>query len=372
MEKKGRLLPLDLLRGVLIILMALDHANFHIAHQHLSGEYWGGAFPVFSSPAHFLTRFLTHFCAPGFFFLMGVSMVLFASSRSRWGWKEGQIRLHFLARGLVLIAIQLVLNLGQIWSLPGSSAPLWYGGVLAALGSTMILSIPLLQIQRPWFLGLISALLFLILELLTPGHSAWGQNFDSVFGVLFIYGGGRGDFWVNYPLLAWMEVVVFGLYFGRLILEDRQKAYRTGGMIGLVFLAGFVLVRSMNGFGNLRPLPLGTWTGFLSAVKYPPSMTFVLLTLGFNLVLLWGISRLKLDKWGEKNPVLVFGRTALFSYVGHIVIYFILGRLLTPSGTSLGVMYLLWIAGLGILYQPAVWYGRYKSHQSPRSWVHFL
>lgn len=119
MKEKNRLLPLDLLRGSLIILMALDHANYHIAQQHSSGEYWGGVFPDFLSPLYFLTRFITHVCAPGFFFLMGMSMILFASSRRKKGWDETEIRAHFLLRGLAFIVIQQVLNFSQIWSTPG-------------------------------------------------------------------------------------------------------------------------------------------------------------------------------------------------------------------------------------------------------------
>ncbi|MFL7812807.1 MAG: heparan-alpha-glucosaminide N-acetyltransferase domain-containing protein [Anaerolineales bacterium] len=371
MDKRGRLLALDQLRGILIILMALDHANFHIAHQHSSGEYWGGVFPSFSTPGHFLTRFVTHFCAPGFFFLMGISMVLFASARRKKGWKEKQIRLHFLLRGLFLIALQQLLNFGGIWSLPGSPGPLWYGGVLAALGFTMILSLLLLKVH-PRCLLLISVLLFLGVEALTPGPAAWGKGLYQLPGVLLVYGGGWGNFWVNYPLLAWLEVTVFGLYFGKLIEKGENQAFRSGGTLGLLFLAGFAIIRVLNGFGNIRPLPLSSWMGFLSVVKYPPSMAYVLLTLGCNLILLWLLSCFQNGRLGDKNPLLVFGRTALFSYVSHILIYILLGRLITPSGSSLGVMYLLWLVGLGILYPLADWYGKFKAQQGPRSWVHFL
>jgi len=371
MKEKNRLLPLDLLRGSLIILMALDHANYHTAQQHSSGEYWGGVFPVFPAPLHFLTRFVTHVCAPGFFFLMGVSMALFASSRRKKGWKETEIRTHFLLRGLALIAIQQALNFSQIWSTSASTSPLWYVGVLAALGAAMILAVPILNL-RPIYLGIIAGSLFLLLELLTPGPAQWGLNFDRLLGVLLVYGGGQGTFWVNYPVLAWLEIVVFGLLFGKLILANEKKAFRIAGRLGSFFLVCFVIVRSWNGFGNIRTLPTENWTGFLSVVKYPPSMAYVLLTMGINLILLWMFSGLGRVWLGDKNPVLVFGRTALFSYVSHIVIYILLGRVLVPSGTSLGVMYLLWLVGLGILYWPAYWYGLFKSGQPSRSWVRFL
>jgi len=96
LKRRPRFLPLDALRGLLIVVIALDHTNFHIAQQHSSGEYWGGYFPGFQTPLHFVTRFVTHLCAPGFFFLRGVSMVLFQSSRRKDGWKESEIRWHLI------------------------------------------------------------------------------------------------------------------------------------------------------------------------------------------------------------------------------------------------------------------------------------
>jgi len=367
----NRLQPLDHLRGLLIILMALDHANFHIAQQHSSGEYWGGPFPAFSSPLHFLTRFVTHFSAPGFFFLMGIGMVLFASSRRNKGWKETQIRQHYLLRGLVLIALQVFLNYSQAWSVAGSPALLWYGGVLAALGFGMILCIPLLGLE-PIFLAGISLGLFLTMEILTPDLGMWGRNFDNLAGTLMVYSGGRGEFWTNYPLLAWVELVVLGLLFGKWIQVDAKKAYQKGVWLGLVFLIGFVLLRLFNGFGNIRPLPIGNWMEFLNLVKYPPSMTFVLLTMGVNLILIGVFSRIKMPGSGDWNPVLVFGRVPLFSYLAHIGVYLFMGRLLTPKGSSLLVMIILWLVGLAILYFPARLYGFYKARQPARSWVRYF
>lgn len=370
-EKHSRLLPLDALRGLLIILMALDHANFHIAQQHSSGEYWGGLFPVFESPLHFLARFVTHLCAPGFFFLMGVGMVLFQSSRRKKGWKEAEIRRHFIARGLVLIVVQLVLNFNQIWSTGGASSPLWYVGVLAALGAGMIFSVPLLDL-KPIFLAAIAVWLLLVMEVLTPSPLMWGRNFDQLAGVLLVYGGGTGEFWVNYPLLAWAELIVAGILFGRILLINKHKTYRWGAWFGLCSLAGFVILRGLNGFGTIRPLGIDSWTGFLSVVKYPPSIAFVLLTMGVNLLLLGGFSLIRPNEMKEMNPLLVFGRTPLFSYVVHIGIYLILGRLLVPQGTSLGIMVLFWLGGLVILYFLARWYGGFKSRQPSRSWVRLI
>ena len=370
-QKEYRLLPFDLLRGLLMILMALDHANFHIAQQHSSGEYWGGHYPSFSTPMHFLFRFVTHLSAPGFFFTMGFGMVLFASTRRKKGWRELQIIGHFLSRGLILIALQRFLHYSQAWSVAGSSAPLWYVGVLAALGFGMILCIPLLRL-KPLFLAGISLGFFIAMEVLTPDPGLWGRNFNNLVGTLLVYSGGTGEFWTNYPLLAWVELLILGMLFGKWVQIDVKKAYQKGAWLGVILLVIFVMVRMNNGFGNIRPLPRDNWMGFLSLVKYPPSMTFVLLTIGLNLILLWGFSWIKKPVFGDWNPVLVFGRVPLFFYLSHIGLYFLMGRQLTPGGSSLEVMLALWFAGLVVLYFPARWYGLYKSGQPAKSWVRYF
>jgi len=369
--RRDRLYPLDLLRGLLIILMALDHANFHIAQQHSAGEYWGGFMPVYPTPVHFITRFITHFSAPGFFFLMGAGMVLFFQSRTNKGWSKKEIRMHFLIRGLVLIAFQLALNFGRIWSTGSTSAPLWYLGVLAALGAGMIFCIPLLEL-KPIFLAYGAVLFFIIMEILTPDPRMWGRVFTDIPGVLLVFAGGQQDFWVNYPLFAWIEVILLGMMFGNWLQRKPEKAYKGGALLGSLFLVAFLVLRFMNGFGNIRSYQPGSWIEFLNLVKYPPSMTFNLFTIGINLILLWIISIIIPETIKPGNPLLVYGRTPLFSYLAHLVIYAVMGRVFVPQGSNLLIMYALWLLGLGILYLFSLWYGEYKRTQTENSWVRFL
>ena len=365
-----RLKPVDLLRGMLIVLMALDHANYHIAQQHSSGEYWGGLFPTYTSSIHFLTRFVTHLSAPGFFFLLGVGMVFFTHNRLEKDWSWGKIGRHFLIRGLILIAVQISL-VNLIWLVSPLYFPRWYIGVLAALGTGMILCIPLLKLKPIYLVGT-ALVLFISLELLTPPPELWGMNFDNLTGILLVYSGGQGSFWVNYPLLAWIELIVFGIFYGKLILNKGRSSNNINLILGVTFLASFLVLRLINGFGNIRSYQPGDWQEFLNLVKYPPSMTFVLFTMGVNLVLLWVFSKTRSGFTKPWNPLLVFGRVPLFSYLVHLLIYAILGRLLTPQGTGLFMMYFLWLVGLGILYPLARWYGEYKSNQPKASWVRFL
>ncbi|GAG66872.1 unnamed protein product, partial [marine sediment metagenome] len=113
--------------------MALDHANHFVAQQHSPGEYWGGLFPVYHAALTFLTRFVTHLAAPGFFTLMGAGMVLFADSRRQRGWSRWQVLRHFLLRGMLLIVLQFVV-INRAWELsPGGWVLTVYVGVLFAL-----------------------------------------------------------------------------------------------------------------------------------------------------------------------------------------------------------------------------------------------
>src|SRR4030042_2962101 len=101
-----RFIALDAHRGFIMVLMAIDHASYFIARVH-SAEFWGAALPVYPSAIWFWTRWITHLCAPGFFFLMGIGMILFADARRQAGWEEGRITRFFVIRGLLLIFLQL-------------------------------------------------------------------------------------------------------------------------------------------------------------------------------------------------------------------------------------------------------------------------
>lgn len=367
----SRLKPVDLLRGLLIVLMALDHANYHIAQQHSSGEYWGGFFPTYTSSIVFLTRFVTHLSAPGFFFLLGTGMILFRKSRLNKGWTKRRIRAHFTLRGAILISAQIFIVYLGVWSVGTTTAPLWYVGVLAALGAGMIVGVLFLDLT-PGIQVVFALLFFATMELLTPASGLWGRAFSDIPGVLLIYGGGQGNFWVNYPLLAWIEVILLGMAFGGRLVEDSEKTYRLTLKVGVGFLLAFLIFRAFNGFGNLRPYQLNSWVDFLNLVKYPPSMTFILLTMGINLLLLRLFSLPLLTGINKNNPLIVFGRVPLFSYLVHLAIYAIMGRVLTPQGSNILVMYALWLLGLVIMYPLARWYGEYKGNQQEGSWVRFL
>ncbi|MBN1453944.1 MAG: DUF1624 domain-containing protein [Anaerolineales bacterium] len=357
-----RIYPLDALRGLIIVFMALDHANYFIAQQHSPGEYWGGPFPAYDSALPFLTRLVTHFSAPGFFFLMGVGMLLFAESRWRQGWSMWHIRSHFWLRGIVLTALQLLI-VNPIWKEGPGFFPETYIGVLIALGGTMILGSFLFQLN-PSSLLILTLGLLLGSEWLHPNPEMWGALDNEPWNLILMRCGGDGEFWSNFPVLPWLELVVFGMLFGRWLLADEKKAYQKGLWLGIALLVLFAIVRYTDGFGNIRPRAGDTWIDFLNVVKYPPSLTFTFLTMGVSLIALWGFS--KAGKFVEtaSRPLVAFGSAPLFVYVLHLYLYMLMGRTFEPFGTSLPVMYLYWFAGLAILYLPALWYGRFKQSQT--------
>jgi uncharacterized membrane protein len=365
-SQTARLLPVDALRGLLIVCMALDHASHFVAQKHSSGEMWGGPFPTYTDPLAFLTRLITHLSAPGFFFLMGAGMFLFAHARRKQGWSDWDILRFFLLRGGILIALKfLVIN--RAWELsPGGWGLAIYIGVLFALGGTMILGSFFLRLKTATLL-ILTAVLFVGTELLVPAR--WGDmpltSPLDLLTPLLIYPGGMSamGLWSNYPVLPWLELVIFGIAFGQWLAGDAPRAYRRALRLGSVFLLAFVMLRALDGFGNIRPRMGSTWIDFLNVVKYPPSMTFTLLTMGINLILLSAFARA-----GEKlRPMLdalaVFGRAPLFFYTLHLFLYAGLGWLFTPRGTSIPAMVPFWLLGLLILYPLCLWFGRLKQRQ---------
>jgi len=371
-----RLFAPDVLRGLIIAWMALDHANIFIAHKHPPAEMWGGTFPVYYDVLAFLTRFVTHFCAPGFFFLMGVGMALFAASRQDRGWSKWQVLRHFLIRGSAIIALKLLV-VNRIWELsPDGWGIQTYIGVLFALGANMILGSFLLRLKPGYLLGM-SAVLLVGMEFLVPDPSSWGPGRSALELILLVPGGinapaGGAALWSNYPVLPWSELVIFGIAFGGWLARDPLKAYSRAWKFGLSFLLVFVVVRYLDGFGNIRPRMGDTWMDFLNPVKYPPSITFTLMTTGVNLLLLWVFS--KVIGWAARlsQVLVVFGRAPLFFYVMHLLIYAWLGYVLTPQGTSIVAMYPLWLLGLVILYPLCLWYGQLKHTKPARLVLQFL
>ncbi len=370
-----RLSYLDALRGLIMILMAVDHASYFIAHQH-PAEFWGQPLPQYSGALPFLTRFLTHFCAPGFFFLMGIGMLLFANSRQKLGWTESAIRKHFLTRGALLIGLQLFIEnpswiLGPATELGtkppgGGSDVLLHFGVLYGLGASMIVCAFLLR-QKTVVLAAISLFAIVLTQLLIPGPDKVATLYSPLPRLLLIPGH-TNLVQAFYPLIPWLGLAVFGLIFARWILVSPAAVSRNATLIGTSFLLLFLFVRSTGGFGNIHPVSFSSWITFLNVTKYPPSLAYILLTLGVDLLLLALFARIVTTQQRWARPLFVFGQTALFFYLAHLYLYATMGLTIVPvGGTSLGWMYGYWAGGLVLLYLLCVQYRKFKQQTDPGS-----
>lgn len=368
-----RLAAPDNVRGLIMAIMAIDHASAFIAHRH-SGEWWRGGWTRYTSAVLFLTRFVTHLCAPGFFFLMGLGMYLFASSRRAQGWSPPRIIQYFVKRGALLILLNVLV---EIWLWKLGTAFQHHAGepherglrdivfpimltVLSGLGMSMIAGALLLQTGR--LVGPISFALLLICNALIPSPEQAAASYP-VWAQLLLLPGGNQTLWVLYPLLPWLGVCGLGIALGRLLAAGGDTAARTWRalpFVGLLAIGLALLDRYGGGFGNIRAARDSSWIEFLNFIKYPPALTFVLFMLGVNTILLSLLQR--------PLPVLrVFGQAPLCFYFAHLLLYGGIGALFFQEPSSLLGMYAVWLVGLVPLYFICQRYRRFKESKSADS-----
>ncbi len=367
--RSTRYIQLDIMRGFIMVVMALDHANYFIARGKAGPELWLGRFPDYQGQAlPFLTRAVTHLAAPGFFFLMGAGMLLLAASRQKVDWTQQQIMRHFVIRGAVLVFIQFVVE-NPAWNIGAGPATSVYFGVLFALGGGMIIGGLFLFISDRW-LALLSMLLIFSTEMLLPASRVYVP-----YGValrLWLIPGFTEGIYVLYPIMPWLGVIGLGIVYARWLQADEKAAWRSALWLGLAALLAFIMVRWLDGFGNIRPRAGDDWISFLNVVKYPPSLAFLLLTLGVLLTLLGLLARAPRGVVRVLQPLAVYGRVPLFFYILHLYFYAFLGQWLNLDGIGIAAMFPYWLAGLIVLW-PLCWgYGRFKQSRPPQSLLRIL
>lgn len=382
---KKRLPALDWMRGIVMILMATDHASGAYNADRLVTDsviLYTAGMPL---PAvQFFHRWLSHLCAPTFLFLAGAALALSIERKARRGDPAGKIDRDMLVRGLIILGVDLfIIN----W--------MWFPGtillqVMYAIGLAMILMIPLRRLPSTWLLVGAAGLLF-VAELFVPdamvvpfaaGPVAAALTlgtglFDTGFEAFGPWGGlGIPDsFLAAYPVLPWLAMMIFGWVFGRWLLARREAADRDEQAARLMLwtgigaLAVFGVVRGFNTVGNLGLYRLdGSLIQWLHASKYPPSVAFTALELGLMCLILAGLFVLQRrlgDDVNENNPVLVFGQTAFFFYVVHIVFFELTARI---SGLYMGADLLAstiaTVVCLVVLYPVCRWYRGLKAAHS--------
>ena len=385
-----RISSLDVLRGLVIVLMALDHIrDFFGATPFAPEDLTQTSVPLF------FTRWVTHFCAPIFVFLAGASAYLYGSKAgakalSRFLW----------TRGLWLIALEfLVINLSWMFEWPWNEGFIFVQ-VIWAIGVSMIVLAALIHLPLRavgWF-GLALVLGHNLLDGISPAafgslawlwtilHIGWGWvpfNANQTFGLLVVY-----------PLIPWVGVMALGYVFGQVMQWESARRIKWLWQAGLGLVLFFILLRATNWYGDpahWAPQESGavfSLLSFLNVTKYPPSLLFLCMTLGPGLLLL-----ILFEKWNSTVTAFfeVFGRVPFFFYFLHFSVvhgssrlyfYFVHGWQTDffsdqpnqwPEGYALNLwlVYGAWFVISGGMYFLCRWYARYKFSHT-HWWLKYL
>jgi uncharacterized membrane protein len=372
-----RLVAIDWLRGLVMVLMAVDHASvmFNGGRTAIDSPYpieaffepaWLPGSPM--STAQFFTRWITHLCAPTFLFLSGTSLALSTAGRAARGVSSLAIDRHLVARGLVLIALD------ALWFSLGPSAQIGHYvmvfQVLYAIGLSLCAMALLRHLPSALLvalaLGWLAAGEAITLAIAPAGASARGV------AALLLAPGRVGPAGVAYPALAWLAMMMLGWAFGSHLLAQRRSGLPASAAaprcaaVGVAALALFAVVRGANGYGNMALLrDDGSLIQWLHVAKYPASLAFSALELGLMALLLAALLALqaRLSRPARaRNPFLVLGRAALFFYLLHFPLLGVAATALGLAGRGgLEHTYAAAAAVVVALYPACLWYGRYKA-----------
>jgi uncharacterized membrane protein len=384
-----RIESIDLLRGLVIIIMALDHIRDYF---HADAFYFDPTDLSQTSPVLFFTRWITHFCAPVFVFLAGTSAY-------QIGIRKGKPALSsfLLKRGVWIIVLEFtVINFAWFFNIRFEFVALM---VIWVLGIGMIFLAGLIYLPRTILLILSLVLIF--------GHNAFdGFHVEGTYRLgwallhertLFHFGGIR--LFTAYSIVPWIAVMSLGYCFGTLFTPgfDPVKRRRTLFYSGSLAIGLFILIRLLNIYGDpsawsTQPSGLYTLLSFLNTTKYPPSLLYLLMTLGPALLFLGWADTVR-NK--VSDLVQIFGRVPMFFYIVHIYFVHIIAlsaalltgfslsdmifdRWITQSealrgyGFNLAVTYLIWLAVLAVLYPLCKMYDRYKTQHKENWWLSYL
>lgn len=387
----ARLRQIDILRGLVIVLMALDHVRDYF---HAGAFVFNPLDPERTNAALYATRWITHLCAPSFIFLAGVSIYL----RQIKVQDTSKLSSFLLSRGIWLVALELtVISFAWSFAVPYRL----FLQVIWAIGWSMIAMAGLVWLPRPAVLALGVAIIagHNLLDPIRPD-----QLGDFALLWTFLHEGGRllvshvPVGFASYPVLPWLGVMALGYGMGVIFVASSDRRDRTLLLLGAMMIGLFLLLRVFNLYGdpdhwNVLTNFTRTAMSFLDVHKYPPSLMYVLVTLGIALVLTPALARLS-------GPVatflLTFGSVPFFFYVLHLYLVhalaiaanaalghevtelfnFLMNMIRNPEahverGFSLPGVYLAWIIVLALLYPICRWWAGLKRMRH-RWWLSYL
>jgi len=346
---KKRLFAIDAVRGWVMIFMALDHAVL-FTYYHISAEGFQGRLPdPMPDALHYLTRFITHYCAPTFIFLAGLGVALYTLSRRSQGLSEGEITRKLVTRGLLLVALQLTI-INFIWGFGISSgAAVTYFGVLSCIGLGMVILAFARRLPLPILGG--GSLLMLLVMPAALSATMVSPGAERPLLEILMQPSDKGWLAVNYPILPWLGVMGLGCACGYWIADRPVRISRFFLLLGAAMLAAWLPLRFAGGYGNLTPYLGGDWRHFLLMSKYPPSLAFLLWTLGAMSLAIAVHNHLEKSMSATRlfGVVSLFGKTPLFFYVVHLQLYKSLSLIPLLRG-NLALSYLTWLIGLAAVF----------------------
>lgn len=374
---RSRDAAIDRLRGAVMVLMALDHArDFFGDTQRVPTDV------ATTTPALFATRWVTHFCAPVFVFLAGTAAWFYAEARTR-----RDAARFLLSRGLFLVLLELtVVRLGWHFDPTSSNFTLQ---VIWAIGWSMIVLAGLVRSPR-WAIapfGLAVVALHHLADGFAPRAASWLWSILHAPGRIGPFLGLRA--YVVYPLVPWLGVIALGFAFGPLAARPPAERRPTLLRLGAGITLAFVALRAIDRYGDPSPWraqgdAVRTVMSFLNTTKYPPSLSYLTMTLGPAIVALGLLSRARRD---DRPDVLsLLGRVPLFFYVAHLYLLQ-LGAVVTglvlrgrPSGAfdregiALGLpwVYVAWLLVTALLLPACRAFAGFKSRHRGAWWVGYV
>lgn len=379
--RADRLLAIDVVRGVIMALMALDHTR----------DFFLGFTPdptdlAETTPALFATRWITHVCAPGFLLLAGVAASLQARRRSPLS-----LAWYLASRGALLVVLELTI-ITFVW-IPDPSRSLVLLQVIWAIGWSMLL-LSLVLFAGPLAVGVLGAALMLGHPLIEPEMLMAIGAPDWLHSVLLGSGEidrGQGDrLLVSYSILPWTGAMFFGFGLGPLFARPAEIWRPRVMWLGIALVVAFVALRALTSLGDPAPWtlasdPTTSVMAFLNVEKYPPSPLYLAVTLGVVLLSLGGLARIGAAPWAMAFANL--GRAPLFFYILHLYVLRIGGLLaavLVWGTDSLGPpplkstpewplwsVWAIWLLAMAALYPPTRWFAHLKKRSRAR-WLRYF
>jgi uncharacterized membrane protein len=384
----SRILSIDGLRGAIMILMAIDHIRDFINSAAMS---FSPTDLARTTAPIFFTRWITHSCAPVFAFTAGMGAFFWGQGRTK-----AQLSRFLVTRGLWLMLLEVtVLRFIMFLDFRFLHA-FFILTVLWMLGLCMVVLAALIHLP-PSLLTALSIAVVAGHNLLDRvqaaqfGRAAWVWDILHQQGVFQV---GGDNVLSAYPLVPWFAVMAIGYSLGPLFSWDEARRRRFLLRLGLGLSVGFIALRALNVYGDparwsFERSPLFTAISFLNTTKYPPSLDFLLMTLGPALLAMVWLERARLS---VSNPLIVFGRVPLFYFLLHMAVVHALAiamnflrygytnflfmpppsmggspKMFPPDfGFGLWVVYAVWIAVIVMLYPLCRWYGQLK--QRRRDW----